>query len=159
LFITCADSRVVPNLITTSGPGDLFTIRNVGDIVPAYGSGDASVGAGIEYAVDVLGVSTITVCGHSGCGAVRALMNGSAGTATALGSWLAESRVALSASDDEENCIIANVAQQIENILSYPSVRKSIDEGRLSVTGLYFDLAEARMYAVDGGVRKPVNTA
>ncbi|WP_067503681.1 SulP family inorganic anion transporter [Actinoplanes sp. TFC3] len=159
LFITCADSRLVPNLITTSGPGDLFTIRNVGNIVPAYGSGDASVGAGIEYAVDVLGVSAITVCGHSGCGAVRALMGGAAGTPSDLGAWLAESRVALSASDSEEDCITANVAQQIENIRSYPSVRTAIDAGRLTLTGFYFDLAEARMYSVERGERKPVNVA
>ncbi|AGL19937.1 bifunctional SulP family inorganic anion transporter/carbonic anhydrase [Actinoplanes sp. N902-109] len=157
LFITCADSRVVPNLITTSGPGDLFTIRNVGNIVPPYGSGDASVGAGIEYAVEVLGVSTITVCGHSGCGAVRALRSGAAGAPSSLGSWLAGARVALSDSDSEEDSIAANVSQQIANLRTYPSVGKAIEEGRLSVTGLYFDLAEARMYAVADGVRTPVN--
>ncbi|MFI5936361.1 SulP family inorganic anion transporter [Actinoplanes sp. NPDC051494] len=163
LFITCADSRVVPNLITTSGPGDLFTIRNVGNIVPAYGSGDASVGAGIEYAVDVLGVTTITVCGHSGCGAVRALMGGAAGSPSALGSWLAESGVELSSTEtggvSEEDCITANVAQQLENLHSYPSVRAAVADGRMTLTGLYFDLAEARMYSVTDGVRTPVKVS
>ncbi|WP_305782462.1 bifunctional SulP family inorganic anion transporter/carbonic anhydrase [Symbioplanes lichenis] len=158
LFITCADSRLVPNLITTSGPGDLFTIRNVGNIVPAYGSGDSSVGAGIEYAVDVLGVSTITVCGHSGCGAVRAMMGGAAGEPSALGSWLAAADLTV---DDasEEDCITANVAQQLRNLSSYPSVRRAVGEGRLTLTGLYFDLAEARMYTVSGGERRPVTVA
>jgi carbonic anhydrase len=68
----------VPNLITASGPGDLFCLRNVGNILPPSGTGDASTGAAIEFAVRVLQVQTITVCGHSDCGGVRALRTGSA---------------------------------------------------------------------------------
>jgi len=158
LFITCADSRVVPNLITTSGPGDLFCMRNVGNIVPAYGAADASIGAGIEYAVDVLGVATITICGHSGCGAVGAMMAGAAGSPSALGSWLGSAGIDLAGREHEEECIIANVEQQLANLLTYPSVRRAADEGRLTLAGLYFDLAEARMYNVTGGVRSRVST-
>ncbi len=157
LFITCADSRLVPNMITTSGPGDLFCLRNVGNIVPAYGAGDASVGAGIEYAVDVLGVATITVCGHSGCGAVRAMMGGKAGSISTLGAWLGFAGVDLAGRQHEEECITANVEQQLANLRTYPSVRRAVDEGRLELSGLYFDLAEARMYTVTGGVRSPVS--
>ncbi|GID98404.1 carbonic anhydrase [Amorphoplanes digitatis] len=153
LFITCADSRLVPSLITTSGPGDLFCMRNVGNIVPAYGAADTSIGAGIEYAVDVLGVATITICGHSGCGAVGAMMAGAADAQSALGGWLGSAGIDLAGREHQEECIIANVEQQLANLHTYPSVRRAADAGRLTVVGLYFDLAEARMYAVTDGVR------
>jgi len=158
LFITCADSRLVPNLITTSGPGDLFCVRNVGNIVPPHGSGDDSVAAAIEFAVGVLGVGTITVCGHSGCGAVRALMKGGFAEDQALGRWLTQSGVDFSGRDDEERCIIGNVAQQLANLRTHPMVREAEAAGRLTLAGLYFDLAGARMYTVDpiGGEPLPV---
>ncbi|MET8153814.1 bifunctional SulP family inorganic anion transporter/carbonic anhydrase [Actinoplanes sp. NPDC049668] len=156
LFITCADSRLVPNLITTSGPGDLFCLRNVGNIVPAYGAADTSIGAGIEYAVDVLGVTTITVCGHSGCGAVGAMMAGAADAQSALGTWLGSAGIDLAGRQHQEECIIANVEQQLANLLTYPSVLRAVDAGRLTMVGLYFDLAEARMYHVTDGVRSRI---
>ncbi|WP_250033201.1 bifunctional SulP family inorganic anion transporter/carbonic anhydrase [Paractinoplanes maris] len=158
LFITCADSRLVPNLITTSGPGDLFCVRNVGNIVPPHGAGDASVGAAVEFAVEVLGVHAITVCGHSGCGAVRALMTGGFREDQALGRWLTQSGADFTECTDEEHCVTANVAQQLINLRTYPVVRTAEAAGRLKLTGLYFNLAEAHMYTVDPlrGVRDTV---
>ncbi|GLY05633.1 MULTISPECIES: bifunctional SulP family inorganic anion transporter/carbonic anhydrase [Actinoplanes] len=160
LFITCADSRLVPNMITASGPGDLFCVRNVGNIVPAHGTGDSSVGAAIEYAVDVLGVGTITVCGHSGCGAVRALMNGAARPGSALGEWLEHSHVGFTDVTDEERCCTDNVLKQLANLRTYPTVQDAEAAGRLRITGMFFDLAEARMYEIDPllGDARPVST-
>ncbi len=149
LFITCADSRLVPNLITTSGPGDLFCVRNVGNIVPPHGGPDSSVGAAVEYAVKILAVRTITVCGHSGCGAVRALMTGDAEPGSDLARWLSRAGVDLPDPADEERCVTANVARQLANLRTYPVVRAAEEAGRLTLTGLYFDLAEARMFEVD----------
>ncbi|GIF10007.1 carbonic anhydrase [Actinoplanes teichomyceticus] len=176
LFITCADSRLVPNLITASGPGDLFCVRNVGNLVPPHasagtprplaasappGGADASVGAAIEYAVEVLGVTTITICGHSGCGAVRALMSGAAEPGSALGDWLALSGVRFTDPDDEERCCTDNVVQQLANLRTYPVVQAAEAAGRLRLAGMYFDIAEARMYQVDPdlGVHRPVHAA
>ncbi|GGM98567.1 carbonic anhydrase [Actinoplanes campanulatus] len=160
LFITCADSRLVPNLITASGPGDLFCVRNVGNIVPPHGAGDVSAGAAVEYAVDVLGVTTITVCGHSGCGAVRALMSGAALPGSALGDWLALSGVDFGDAADEERCCTDNVVRQLANLRTYPAVRAAEAAGRLRLTGMYFDLAEARMYEVDPvlGDARPISS-
>jgi len=149
LFITCADSRLVPNLITTSGPGDLFSVRNVGNIVPPSGGSDTSVGAAVEFAVEVLGVRAITVCGHSGCGGVRAMADGTADPRSALGGWLAHAGTSFPPGCDEKACCVANVAQQLANLRTYPVVRSALDDGRLTLNGMYFDLAEARMYEID----------
>lgn len=158
LFITCADSRVVPNLITTSGPGDLFCVRNIGNLVPPHDSGDNSVGAAIEYAVDVLGVSTIAVCGHSDCGAMNAVVTGSVRQGSNLHSWLRNADPSLIRFHEPTTCqdlpvverlSVANVAQQLDNLLSYPNVREAVAAGTLRLVGMYFDISQARVYLVD----------
>ncbi|GAA3864328.1 SulP family inorganic anion transporter [Saccharothrix violaceirubra] len=162
LFITCADSRVVPNLITTSGPGDLFCVRNIGNLVPV--DGDDSVAAAVEYAVEVLAVDTIAVCGHSDCGAMKALVDGSVTAKSKLWSWLraAESsliRFHLPHGSDlppVERLAVANVAQQLDNLLSYPCVREAVDANALRLVGMYFDIAAARVYLVDRDRLTPV---
>ncbi|WP_246017403.1 SulP family inorganic anion transporter [Micromonospora pisi] len=183
LFITCADSRMVPNLVTASGPGDLFCLRNIGNIVPRHGyHGDHSVGAAIEYAMDVLDISTITVCGHSDCGAMRAVLHGGVAPQSHLGSWLRHARLGVRRDDPHPNDTaaaehpilehrarerqmlerqaLANVAQQLDNLRTYPSVRRRLDADQLTLVGLYFDLHEARMYLVDAGngARRPLPT-
>jgi carbonic anhydrase len=91
LFIGCSDSRVIPELLTDAGPGQLFVVRNVANRVPTPSEGDRSVGAAIEFAVGQLGVGDIIVCGHAGCGGVKAALDGPRGLEpdSALGSWLA----------------------------------------------------------------------
>jgi carbonic anhydrase len=158
LFITCADSRVVPSLITSSGPGDLFTVRNVGNLVPCAGAdpADDSVAAAIEYATRVLGVHTITVCGHSGCGAMAALLGGPTTTADLppLHRWLRHGDASLTRLGDErpedalDRLCRLNVQQQLDNLKTYRSVNEQVDAGRLKLVGLYFDISSTRVHVV-----------
>lgn len=163
LFITCADSRIVPNLITASGPGDLFTLRNIGNLVPRQGSvpTDDSVAAAIEYATNTLNVRTITVCGHSGCGAMTALLSGGEKTAAlpALGRWMRHGNHTLarfiageSAGEDDgplDRLCRVNVIQQLENLLTYPEVDRLFQAGHLELVGLYFDIGTARVHLLE----------
>ncbi|MGH3625777.1 MAG: bifunctional SulP family inorganic anion transporter/carbonic anhydrase [Sciscionella sp.] len=166
LFITCADSRIVPNMITTSGPGDLFCVRNVANLVPRHGVdsvGDTSVGAAVEYAVDVLGVSNIVVCGHSHCGGMNAMLTNPAGDDSALGSWLRHAEPSLARLHEHapsvdpvtgeqlapaDQLAVLNVAVQLENLRTFPCVRAAVDAGRLELVGMYFDIGAARAHLV-----------
>ncbi|MFC7218117.1 SulP family inorganic anion transporter [Streptomyces polyrhachis] len=163
LFLTCADSRLVTSMITSSGPGDLFTVRNVGNLVPPPGSED-SVAAAIEYAVEVLRVESITVCGHSGCGAMQALLDTSAdgGQQTPLRRWLGHGHPSLARTvppiadrghADAVECLsLANVVQQLDHLRAHPCVARAVAEGRLSLHGMYFHVGEAQAYVLDEGV-------
>ncbi|WP_412540141.1 carbonic anhydrase [Longispora sp. K20-0274] len=158
-FITCADSRLVPNVITASGPGDLFCVRNVGNLVPRNGF-DPSIGAAVEFAVAVLGVSTIVVCGHSDCGAMKATLSGKT-VEGQLGAWLrhVEPSVRLfretrawpeSASTKGHEWLgRMNVLQQLTHLRTYPVVAEAVAAGRLRLLGLYFEIGAARVSRVD----------
>ncbi|MEU5769778.1 SulP family inorganic anion transporter [Streptomyces asoensis] len=169
LFLTCADSRLVTSMITSSGPGDLFVVRNVGNLVPAPGeeSGDDSVAAAIEYAVEVLNVRSITVCGHSGCGAMQALLDSEpGGSRTPLQRWLrhgvpslermaddgrAPARLAGRApADAVEQLCLTNVVQQLEHLRAHESVARALRSGALELHGLYFHVGEAQTYLLSG---------
>ncbi|MFI6627514.1 SulP family inorganic anion transporter [Nonomuraea fuscirosea] len=162
LFITCADSRIMPSLITASGPGDLFTVRNIGNLVPRRGSEphDDSMVAAIEYATQVLGVHTITVCGHSGCGAMAGVLSGGvqAGSLPGLRRWLRHGDHSLATFIDTEGdrlhsgaldvlCRV-NVQQQLENLRTYRKVDEQVRAGKLELVGLFFDIGSARVHMV-----------
>lgn len=178
LFITCCDSRVVPTLFTLSGPGDLFKVRNIGNLIPPFAEssatwehGDASVGAAIEYAVEVLKVDSIVVCGHSTCGAMQAVLDGGAGDLEApnLSAWLKHadsSRARFERGEilDESLPTVdqlsqINVVQQMENLRTYPSVRRRVEEGSLHVVGMFFDIPHAQVliYQPEANRFQPVN--
>jgi carbonic anhydrase len=158
LFITCADSRIVPTMITTSGPGDQFCVRNIGNLVPPKGSNSSSVDAAIEYAVDVLGVRSIVICGHSSCGAAAAALVADVPEGSGLQSWLrhlepsVRRAVALPDIVDPATGVrlspadklsVANVAVQLENLRSFACVREAEAQGRLELIGLWFDIGAA----------------
>jgi carbonic anhydrase len=153
LFLTCADSRLVPNLITSSGPGDLFTVRNVGNLVPRNGATsdvDSTIAA-IEYAVNVLPVRTITVCGHSGCGAMAALLEPPAANGMPhLNGWLRHGlpsldRMRRSSADSLDALCVANVRQQVDNLLTYPAVAERVANGSLELVGAHFDISKGEL--------------
>ncbi len=167
LFITCGDARIVPNLITTSGPGDLFTVRNIGNLVPPADGTDSSVGAAIEYAVGVLAVAEIVVCGHSGCGAMKALLGRAPAGLEQLGSWLRHGEATLRRRSREaplllggerpaaeaDQLALQNVVQQLEALRGYPVVAAALERGALRLTGMYFDVGAAQVSLLDGGAR------
>ncbi|MFI1050469.1 SulP family inorganic anion transporter [Streptomyces griseoruber] len=169
LFLTCADSRLVTSMITSSGPGDLFVVRNVGNLVPPPDeeNGDDSVGAAIEYAVDVLKVRSITVCGHSGCGAMQALLGSEpGGRQTPLKRWLRHGLPSLermaddgrpwarlagrSPADAVEQLCLTNVVQQLDHLRAHESVARALRAGALELHGLYFHVGEAQTYLLTG---------
>ena len=141
LFITCSDSRVVPELLTQREPGDLFVMRNAGNIVPAYGPEPGGVTATVEYAVAVLGVTDIVICGHSDCGAMTAISTGKdLGHLPAVANWLAHADAAKAVnaahahgSDPERlsSLVRGNVVAQLNNIKTHPSVALALDQKRL----------------------------
>jgi carbonic anhydrase len=164
LFITCADSRVVAELITQSKPGDLFVIKNVGNIVPPPDPEGAwnSTGAGIEFAVEALGVTDIVVCGHSQCGAISALMNPHQGSADLkhLNKWISLADPVRKAIErnyghlktEAERIRAAeeeNVLFSIDQLYAYPCVQHKLADGVLRLHAWFFKIDSADLFAYD----------
>ena len=169
LFITCADSRVLAELITHSKPGDLFVVKNVGNIIPpsdAVGSTN-STAAAIEFAVKVLGVNDIVVCGHSQCGAMHALLHGLPGKDSMphLDTWLKLAEPVRREIDhhyphltdpEARQTAIAeeNVLFGIEALHTYPAVQSRLESGVLRLHGWFFKIATAELFAYDPEIRQ-----
>jgi carbonic anhydrase len=170
LFIACSDSRVVPNTFASTNPGDLFVIRNVGNLIPpcdhhGHSTSDESEAAAIEFSVMTLNIENIIVCGHSECGAMRALINDRQKVqAPNLKSWLRhgdealerlQTGNALDTSVAEHNQLSQlNVLLQMEHIMSYPIVKEKMAAGKLGVHGLWFDIAKADVYAYEPDMKR-----
>jgi carbonic anhydrase len=161
LFITCSDSRIVPSLITQTEPGDLFVIRNAGNIIPPFGAANGGEGAAVEYAIHALGIEQIIVCGHSHCGAMKGLLQ--------LGSleedmplvydWLKhaeatrrlvkENYQGYSKNEMLEIAIAENVLTQIENLKTYPVVRSRMYQKKLHIYGWVYLIETGEVLAYD----------
>lgn len=149
LFITCSDSRINPHLVTQTQPGELFVIRNAGNIVPLPGTGELAVEATIQYAVDVLKVKHIVVCGHSHCGAVTGLLNlDSLETLPAIQTWVKKSSAVLEQledSSDVNDAIDKNVLLQLQHLMEYPYVAAAVEDGRLDLHGWVYHFGSGKV--------------
>ena len=176
LFITCADSRIDPIEITSSGTGEVFVTRNIGNLVPTYGQMMGSMSAVLEFAVGALGVKHVVVCGHSDCGAMKALLAPeSTAKMPAVSNWLKNAQEALWEAKRAHEAAVArggivrslvdelteiNVLLQIAHLKTHPSVRDAMARGELTVSGWIYDIGSGRVsIAEDGETRfRPVET-
>jgi carbonic anhydrase len=145
LFITCSDSRINPTLITSSEPGELFIVRNVGNIVPPLADDDTPAeGAALEFALGALGVEEIIICGHTRCGAIKGVFQGVDSTAfPSVAKWVApvaSEREKYPQIVDPEEFVKVHVIEQARNALSYPIVRKKIREGQVRIHCWIYDV-------------------
>jgi carbonic anhydrase len=172
LFITCSDSRIDPALIMQSDPGELFIIRNAGNLVPPYNHDPSGEAATIEYAVEVLGVKDIIVCGHSHCGAMKAVLDpASIAELPAVRGWLtsahATRRIMKAHYDHLEPekklsvCVKENVLVQLENLRTHPSVLAGLTQGRISLHAWTYriDTGEVLGFNPDEGQYLPIEKA
>ena len=173
LMIACADSRVDVESITSSKPGEIFVARNIGNMVPPYGEMLGGVGAVIEYAVSALEVHHIVVCGHSDCGAMKALLNpSSTDNMPTVKSWLSNGRAALmvtnslSVPDEDSDELIRrlteeNVLMQLVHLKTHPSVAGAMARGHLTMSGWLYEIGTGEIRITEDGSRNfvPVKVA
>ncbi|MEA3384258.1 MAG: carbonic anhydrase [Campylobacterota bacterium] len=167
LFIGCSDSRVVPDLIVDSKPGDMFILRNIGNFVPPYKNDNDFHGstAAIEYAVSVLGVKDIIVCGHSHCGACASLYEDLSDEPDLvhvkkwleLGSKAKEYTLLATKDKTNKEQILRttekiSIKHQLENLLTYPAVLRKVNDGTLDIHGWYYKIEDGSIEAYDGEI-------
>jgi carbonic anhydrase len=159
LFITCSDSRVDPNLITNSQPGELFIVRNVGNVVPTRDL-PGGTAAAIQYAVEVLNVQNIILCGHTQCGALKAILDPESVTHLEYVSRWVKSTISVKHVIEEKYAhlegeakltaaIQENVLAQIEHLREYPFVAERLEAGKLHVNGWIFDVGRGEVFDFD----------
>jgi carbonic anhydrase len=161
LFITCSDSRIDPNLLTQTEPGELFVIRNAGNIIPPYGATNGGEGATIEYAVHALGIEQIIICGHSHCGAMKGLLKLQQleESMPLVHDWLKHAEATrrlvndnyshLEGEDLLDVAIAENVLTQIDNLKTYPIIRSRLYQGNLKIYAWIYDIDTGEVMAYD----------
>jgi len=168
VFIACSDSRVVPNLLVQAEPGDLFIIRNAGNIIPPAGASYGGTTASLEYAIVALGIRDVILCGHSNCGAMQGVLHPeSLDAMPAVRQWVsyaesareAVTRAHPHAVDDEllDRVVDYNVIAQIRNILTFSFVRPLVEKGELDVHGWVYDIATGHVKGLDASGRRFVS--
>lgn len=162
LFITCSDSRINPNLLTQTDPGELFILRNAGNIVPPHGASNGGEAATIEFAVAALGIEDIIVCGHSHCGAMTGLLDATKlKDLPATAAWLthaaAARRIIQEKYPDREGArlltalVEENVLVQLENLSTHPVVAAGLSSGKLRLHGWVYKIETGQVFAYDAG--------
>jgi carbonic anhydrase len=168
LFITCSDSRIDPSLITQTQPGDLFILRNAGNIIPPYGASNGGEAAAVEFAVSGLGVKDIVVCGHSQCGAISGLLNPpKLQDLPTVADWLRHASTTkriveekYSAVSDDELMAAAvreNVLVQLDNLRTHPSVASKLAKGELNLHGWVYTFENGGIFSYDPETQQFVN--
>jgi carbonic anhydrase len=172
LFITCSDSRIVPDMVTQTEPGELFVLRNAGNLVPPWTAQHTGEAATIEYAVKVLKVREIVICGHSHCGAMAGLLNPeSVEQLPAVRQWLTHAQQTLEevaglpldgtgsdAGDDLlTTAVKCNVIVQLANLRTYPVVAEAEDRGELELHGWFYRFETGEIFEVDGAEKQFVS--
>jgi carbonic anhydrase len=165
VFIACSDSRVVPNLLLQAEPGDLFIIRNAGNIVPPAGSSYGGTTASLEYAIVALGIRDVILCGHSNCGAMQGVLHPERlERMPAVRQWVSYADLARRAAveahpgaDNEtllERVVDYNVIAQVRNLLTFPFVRPLVEKNELEIYGWVYDIGSGRVKGLDATGRR-----
>ena len=172
LFITCSDSRIDPNLVTQTEPGDLFICRNAGNVIPPHSNETGGMTASVEFAVAALGVTHIVICGHSDCGAMKGAINTEAlSSLPHVKEWLGHCRVAtevvkekcgcdeLNAKDHLQLVTEENVVQQLQHIKTHPAVAAKLATGQVKLHGWFYNIetAEVTCYQEETGKFGPMD--